>query len=380
MLKNAGHVSVLDLFSGIGGFSLALKGIVHTEAYCDIDKDCIDLIKKNFNKNKEKKPLFFTDVKDIDKTAIKRYPLLNDVNMICAGFPCIDISVANYKGKGIDGEFSGLFYEIIRIIDLLKNISILFLENSSHIKTKGLDTIIKELKKRNFSCIWTYINASDVGALHRRKRWYCLCVRMTKNNKEQNDVILDKLRQVSHKKNIENINWCEDKSKPRILDTTKLSRLERKQMMKRCAMLGNSIVPQCAAYAWNNLVYKMLDFYKKNVSYPFFEEIVVIPLQQNTLDLKFSDGVNSFEKNRWATPVRSIWHMFNAISCKRCETTLVVQILFEKETQKYLQKQIKKKGTKLLYNKYIVNPHFIEHLMGYPYDWTKIIHHQNQNL
>lgn len=358
-----GHLNVLDLFSGIGGFSKALQGAIKTHIYCDLDEDCRNILRKHFDK-KRNPPLFLQNVKNIDKKCIEKNPIFTELEMICAGFPCIDISVANYKGKGLEGEYSGLFSEIIRIIDLLPNIKVLFLENSPQIRTKGLEQILCSLKKRKFSCIWTYIHASDVGALHKRKRWYCLCIKLDNSN------IIDKIKTVSYRKNIENFDWNENKDEPRILKTDQFDFLEKKRYMKRCAMLGNSIVPQCAAYAWNklveefkNLIHKMIKNEKKST---IQTEIIIPPIKQNTIQLSFFDGKNRFVKNRWATPVRSIWHMFSGISSKRCETTLVVQILFEKNTK------IKKDNKSSAYNKYIVNPRFIEHLMGYPKDWTKL--------
>ncbi len=171
-------IQVLDLFSGIGGFSLALKGLTNTVAYCEKDAACRQVLAKNhasyFSKT-NKKPLMIPNVTDITRTFIEMHPELKTAEMITAGFPCTDISSTNVRGKGLEGEFSGLFYEIMRILDILPQIKFVFLENSPVIRTRGLDKVIKELNARHFSCLWTYVNASDVGAHHKRKRWYCFC-------------------------------------------------------------------------------------------------------------------------------------------------------------------------------------------------------------
>jgi DNA (cytosine-5)-methyltransferase 1 len=357
----------MDLFSGIGGFAEALKGRTQVDVFCEIDPDCQKVLKKHHPKN----TLILDDVNLIDKKTVSNHDVFKNVEMITAGFPCTDISIANIKGRGLEGEFSGLFHEILRILDILPNIKFLFLENSPQIRLRGLDVVLAEFKKRGFSCFWTYINASDVGALHKRRRWYCFCFKSCISYLDLKSTI-SKIKQVSIKKNITNHDWNDNKNINRIIEKATLTQDEKETKIKRCRMLGNSIVPQCAAYAWNILTTQLEHLPSnssvyKNKDFIIQQEIPVdIIFPQNRHYLEFDDGKTKFTKDRWATPNYSFWHMFRAISSLRCKTTFMVQLLFEKNTK---VKRGENKST--VFNKYIADTFFIEHLFGYKKNWTQ---------
>ena len=98
--------------------------------------------------------------------------LQRTIDIIYGGFPCQDISIAGL-GKGLAGERSGLFYEIIRIADEIKPRWI-FLENVPAITTRGGIEVVKEIAKMGYDCRWCVISAASIGALHRRERWFLL--------------------------------------------------------------------------------------------------------------------------------------------------------------------------------------------------------------
>jgi DNA (cytosine-5)-methyltransferase 1 len=90
----------LDLFSGIGGFTLGLKETYFSE----IDKYAIDVYKHNFKNSK-----YVGSITDVRGTELPR------INIITFGSPCQDFSLAG-KRKGMDGERSSLILEAIRLI------------------------------------------------------------------------------------------------------------------------------------------------------------------------------------------------------------------------------------------------------------------------
>ena len=97
---------------------------------------------------------------------------LPEVEIIYGGFPCQDISVAG-KGKGLEGERSGLFFQIMRLVSEIRP-PFLFLENVPAITTRGLGTVTSEITKAGYDCRWTTRSAAEVGANHRRERWWLL--------------------------------------------------------------------------------------------------------------------------------------------------------------------------------------------------------------
>jgi DNA (cytosine-5)-methyltransferase 1 len=156
---------VLDLFSGIGGFSLGLErtGGFETVAFCEIDPFCRRVLAKHW----PKVPCYH----DVRKLTAER--LAADgigVDVICGGFPCQDISVAG-KGAGLDGERSGLWSEIAHLAGELRP-QFLIVENVSALLGRGLDRVLGDLAALGFDAEWHCIPASAVGAPHRRDRFW----------------------------------------------------------------------------------------------------------------------------------------------------------------------------------------------------------------
>jgi len=100
------------------------------------------------------------------------HPWEGRLDCVSAGFPCQDISCAG-PGTGIHGERSGLVWWLFKAIDIIKP-SIIFLENSPRIRTKGRREIIRAIVERGYSWRDGTLAASHVGAGHKRNRWWCL--------------------------------------------------------------------------------------------------------------------------------------------------------------------------------------------------------------
>ena len=90
------------------------------------------------------------------------------VDVVSGGFPCQDISAAG-KGDGIDGERSGMWREMARIIHEVRP-RYVFVENSPMLTSRGLDRVLGDLAKMGFDARWGVLGAADVGANHQRDR------------------------------------------------------------------------------------------------------------------------------------------------------------------------------------------------------------------
>ena len=90
------------------------------------------------------------------------------VDVVSGGFPCQDISAAG-RGAGIDGERSGLWSEMARIIGEVRP-KFVFVENSPLLVGRGLVRVLADLAEMGFDAHWGVIGAADVGAPHRRDR------------------------------------------------------------------------------------------------------------------------------------------------------------------------------------------------------------------
>jgi DNA (cytosine-5)-methyltransferase 1 len=94
------------------------------------------------------------------------------VDLVFGGFPCQDISLAG-RGAGLAGARSGLWFEMLRIIREVRP-RVVFLENVAAITFRGLDAVLGSLAESGYDAEWLCLQASDVGATHRRDRWFCL--------------------------------------------------------------------------------------------------------------------------------------------------------------------------------------------------------------
>jgi len=157
-------LKILDTFAGIGGFSYAaheLVGGFETTQFVEIDPFCQKVLKKHFPK---------VPCHDDIKT-FTAYPGQYDV--ITGGFPCQDISVAGRREGITDQTRSGLFYELIRVIRLVRP-KFVVMENVAAILNNGLDIVLGELSEAGYDAEWSIISASSLGASHRRSRWWCV--------------------------------------------------------------------------------------------------------------------------------------------------------------------------------------------------------------
>ena len=90
------------------------------------------------------------------------------VDVVSGGFPCQDISAAG-KGEGIDGERSGMWREMARIIHEVRP-RFVFVENSPMLTSRGLGRVLGDLAQMGFDARWGVLGAADVGAPHQRDR------------------------------------------------------------------------------------------------------------------------------------------------------------------------------------------------------------------
>lgn len=161
-------INGLDLFSGIGGLSLALKEWVRPIAYCESDRYCQGVLLSRMRSGDLAPAPICDDVRALSGR------MLRDARpeIIYGGFPCQDISIAG-TGKGLDGERSRLFFEVIRLCGEIRP-RFVFLENVPAITYRGLERILLEFTALGYNCRWTIVSAGEFGAPHLRERWW-LC-------------------------------------------------------------------------------------------------------------------------------------------------------------------------------------------------------------
>ena len=149
-------MKVLDLFSGIGGFSLGLERAgMETVAFCENEPFKRKVLKKHWPEVK-----IYNDI-----TSAK---FKEDVDMVAAGFPCQDVSYAG-ESAGITGERSGLYWHILKTLCMVGRPKLL-LENVAALLNRGMGVVLGSLASIGYDAEWHCIPASRLGACHIRDR------------------------------------------------------------------------------------------------------------------------------------------------------------------------------------------------------------------
>lgn len=150
-----------SLFSGIGGLELGLElaGLGPVRWQVEVDPWCLATLEKAWPNARR-----FNDVRSVGGDNLPA------VDLICGGFPCQDISHAG-KGKGLSGERSGLWSEMLRIVREIGP-RVVVVENVTALQRRGLDVVARGLQDAGYSVEATRIRAEDIGAPHRRERLF----------------------------------------------------------------------------------------------------------------------------------------------------------------------------------------------------------------
>ena len=233
----------LDLFSGLGGIGEALSPWVRTAAYCEIEPYARALLFSRMKRGQIDVAPVHVDVSRLNKEAMAEIGV-PQVDFIFGGFPCTDLSLAGDR-KGMSANTrSGLFYQIARLLTEL-NPRFVMLENVSAIRSMGIDQVLAELNDRGYDARYGVLSAYDVGACHRRDRWWLVGRRRVGPEFPNGDLPMapdpneDDLFGVVP-------GWLDgswEAGVPRLTD-------EKKSRADRLRLLGNSVVPQCAREAF----------------------------------------------------------------------------------------------------------------------------------
>lgn len=163
-LKNKGGLNELALFAGAGGGVLG-SHLLGWNTVCAVERDAYaaQVLAQRQNDGILKPFPIWSDITSFDGK-----PWKGVVDVVSGGFPCQDISAAG-KGAGIDGERSGLWAEMARIIGEVRPKFVL-VENSPMLVGRGLTRVISDFAKMGYDAQWARLSASNFGAPHQRDR------------------------------------------------------------------------------------------------------------------------------------------------------------------------------------------------------------------
>lgn len=384
----------LDLFSGIGGFALALHGVSRTVAYCETDPKCVRVLQANMARRALTPAPIFPDVTALGARELA--PLAPE--LITAGFPCQDISCLTAGAKGLDGPRSRLFFQVPRIAAACPSVQHAFLENSPCISRRGLPRVLRSLRAAGFShAAYGVFAASDVGAPHQRRRWFCLASKAPQRLARYagEHVMRGKVQEAR---------WRDSDLRARVIPRPQHQR-DRRALLDRCLLLGNAVVPQCAAFAFANLAAALTGpdadptaptpsaRPPSGSSLCAGAALTIVrpsrrgpscaarphpgPLQTRRTSLVLRDDHGHVvTRAAWCTPThtRSSFEQSRVMS-RRALWTLSNLIFYEQGTRCPASPTIADRS-----RFYSVNPVFYERIMGFPDGWTAALSEHSHTL
>lgn len=389
-------INTIDLFSGIGGISLALQGYIETHLYCEIDTYCHKVLYERMKDgNLESAPIHA----DVNTLRLSKHMC---VQAVIGGYPCQDIStIGNMKGITEDSR-SGLFYQIMRITDENPEIKILFLENVANIISVGMKEVSEELVKREFQFKWLTKSASSLGAPHVRNRWFCLAYRGEIPDFLANFKKLEIFDEMFGMFGGDNQQWSIFREPEERISFKPDTGIEDasydSNWIQRCQTLGNTVVPHVVRCAFEELAASAKHWIQVEnifgeagekvtaVEYPYPDSALVVngkmynlskvknssskPIHNINTDIMDPTG-KLCKMLHFPTPRHGITHA-SSLTERAMHDLPTVLVNCEKSREYMEAKGLDiHKMEKSLHQVVIPNVNYIEWMMGYPRDWTK---------
>ena len=161
-------LTAVSLFAGVGGFDIALERAgVEVKAMVEWDKNAQGVLRHRFPNT-----ALFGDVQEVTGDELRSVGFVPERGIIVGGFPCQDLSVAG-KRAGLAGARSGLFWEIMRLVDelgpkwlILENVPGLLSSNGG----RDLGVVLGALAERGYGFAYRVLDAQFFGVPQRRRR------------------------------------------------------------------------------------------------------------------------------------------------------------------------------------------------------------------
>ena len=376
------QMKYIDCFAGTGSMSLALHPFLgRLIAYCEIDPAAQAVLKHNMNRGLLPKAPIINDVRNISRTSMN-----SDIDAMTASWPCVGHSNRGLK-EGLSNSQSSLFHEIIRISEEF-DLKMLFLENVRSMLSYGGHQVLQALAERGYDLQYVIMPACAVGSPQRRERWFCIALKQSFSfNKQLYSG--PKFQWNADEGGIARMIPAEGKAKSRAF--------------VRSGILGNALVPDQVKLAFLFLLTGTLNVFGqqvkistehvrhvpaglpckaiKQVNLLPSRAVVVQGMLYRVLQPTFklppihielradnfqatvpispllrTELVTTLTVKKWETPRKSMTGACNVLT-KRSVRDLPTMLRFSSGTSKEMAKGI-------------MNPDWVEHLMGFPLGWT----------
>lgn len=314
----------LDLFTGIGGMTVALTGCSRPVAYCEKKDTAVRVLQNLVKRKLIPKAKIISDIKLVNDE-IKNLP---KVTLITAGMPCTGFSSCGLK-QGFHHVDSGVFKYLIQICASIKP-PMVFLENSPNMYDvrRNRDKIEKAFLKLGYSMLHCKVGANHVNLPHRRTRWFALAYKDS----------LTVCMATSFQGRLQSL--ASYREPPRTAVNKEAHSIQRYDLLK------NSVVPKCANVALKALLQAFINGSRQGL-------IMFTPQITQKNNFVMTNGSVTIKKCYWPTP-HGCYFYGSPVLNARNSGDLPTAVKYEISS-----------GTGVL------SMAWVEWLMGYPRAWTK---------
>lgn len=216
-------LTIGSVCSGIGGLELGLEraGLGPTRWQVEVDRYCRGVLARHWPN-----AVRYEDLRNVNPTE------LADVDVICGGTPCQDLSHAG-KGAGLDGAKSGLWLDMLRLVRAKRPRFVVW-ENVPGSIRRGLDAVVGGLRSLDYTVVGTRLSAADAGAGHERERVFVVAY-LDRSGEPQPERQVEEVRGRAH----DVPRWPAAPDVSRVVHGLP-GRVDRERT------LGNAVVPACA--------------------------------------------------------------------------------------------------------------------------------------
>jgi len=225
----------LDLFSGIGGFSLGLEatGGFETVAFCEIEEFPRQVLQKHWPHVKQ-----YKDIKELTYDKLKADGL-GSIDIITGGYPCQPFSQAGRK-KG-EQDPRHLWPEYLRLIKECRPSFVIGENVSGHLKL-GLDSVLADLESEGYATRTFSISAASIGANHKRERvWIVANANGSRNQPEKSGSLGKKNEKETSNRQDDSSSWFPDGADSTVTQQGSETKMESLENARRSLRQGTFI-------------------------------------------------------------------------------------------------------------------------------------------
>ena len=386
--SNARKIRIGSIFSGVGGLDLGIERAfkehgVHVEIafFCEMNEEKQKILRKHW-----KDVPIYSNILELFSNKARED--ISSIDLLIGGFPCQDVSSANYAKKTggfFDGERSSRYFAISQLIDKIATMNrsvppIVIMENVADLRTQGvkrggispLGAIAADMNMKNYVVEYQLLRGCDFGSPQIRKRYFIVCYPCKQDYFDPRTIISNSDTCVDYQKY--SSFWDKENEPPFIIESSRSN-----TDTLRYKMVGEAVIPQVAQWVGEQLILSgALNSYAfaGNITQPVFPfKMPTETFELNPANLSTIPINGAYIWNFTVYPQKS--YCIERTGKPTIPTITSMSNMISPTMQKWaLNKAARRKAglgpEEALPRHKTINRNFIEWAGGLPKDWTKV--------